>query len=121
MAAPHVAGVAALAGRPTRAGTARRAPALVSTADPAKVAGYNVSRGGVGLVDTAQAVGGRAFANGDQDGGHGRHLRERSLSFGFEESAGTFPEGKHTVVNKGKRAVNYRRRPRHRRSRSGAT
>ncbi len=110
MAAPHVAGVAALGVEAHPGWTSQEiSSALVTTADPAKVAGYSVSRGGAGLVDTAQVVGGTTLAYGDTTEATGGTVRQPSLSFGFDESAGTFTETRTiTVVNKGKRAVNYR-------------
>ena len=64
MASPHVAGVAALTVQAHPTWTASEiAAAIVSTADPEKVAGENLVRGGVGLVDAAQAV----ATTGDRD------------------------------------------------------
>lgn len=109
MAAPHVAGVAALAVQSHPSWSAAEvASAVVSTADPDKVAGQNLVRGGVGLVDAAQAVAQQVTATGDvfrtQDG----RLRESALSFGFQESAQAF-QGKKTVAltNDGTEPVTY--------------
>lgn len=109
MAAPHVAGVAAL-GVEAHPGWSSEeiSSALVTTADPAKVAGYSVSRGGTGLVDAAQVVGGEVVAYGDTTESSAGTVRQPSLSFGFAESAGTFSQTRSvTVQNKGNKAVTY--------------
>ncbi|MBO8810238.1 S8 family serine peptidase, partial [Staphylococcus aureus] len=66
MAAPHVAGVAALARQAHKGWDSNQiSAALVSTADPANVAGYRLTLGG-GLVDTKQVVNTTVFAIGDE-------------------------------------------------------
>ncbi|WP_342001577.1 S8 family serine peptidase [Microbacterium sp. LWH7-1.2] len=109
MAAPHVAGVAALAVEAHPAWSASEvASVLVSTADPDKVVGQNLVRGGVGLVDTAQAVAEQVTATGDSFKTEDGKLRETALSFGFQETAKTF-QGKKTVTvtNYGSEPVTY--------------
>nr|WP_194425434.1 S8 family serine peptidase [Microbacterium aquimaris] len=87
MAAPHVAGVAALVVESHPDWTAPQVgAAIVSTADPEKVAGQSNTRGGVGLVDTAQAVATQVTATGDAFRTESGWAREAGLSFGFEES-----------------------------------
>lgn len=109
MAAPHVAGVAALAvqAHPTWS-AAEVASVLVSTADPDKVAGQNLVRGGVGLVDAAQVVAQQVTANGDSFKTEDGKLRQSGLNFGFAESAKSF-QGKKTVTvtNYGTQPVTY--------------
>ncbi|WP_363358204.1 S8 family peptidase [Microbacterium sp. LMI12-1-1.1] len=109
MAAPHVAGVAALAveAHPTWKAS-EVASVLVSTADPEKVAGQNLVRGGVGLVDPAQAVGQQVTATGDAFKTEDGRLREAALSFGFVESSRDFRDKKSvTLTNYGTEAVTY--------------
>ena len=110
MAAPHVAGAAALAVQAHPAWKpAEIAAALVSTADPASVAGQQLSRGGVGLVDIAQAVTTKVTATGDAFRTDDGWLRESALSFGFQESSQGFGGVKTiTIENHGSRAVTYR-------------
>ncbi|RZI83783.1 MAG: peptidase S8 and S53 subtilisin kexin sedolisin, partial [Microbacterium sp.] len=109
MAAPHVAGVAALTVQSHPSWTAPQvAAAIVSTADPEKVAGQRLTLGGVGLVDTAQAVGTTVTATGDAFRTDSGWARESSLSFGFQESALGFGGVKTvTITNQGKKAVTY--------------
>jgi subtilisin family serine protease len=109
MASPHVAGVAALAVQAHPAWTAAEvASVITSTADPEKVAGQNLVRGGVGLVDPAQVVAQQVTATGDAFKTDNGRLREAALSFGFQESARAF-QGKKTVqlTNYGSQAVTY--------------
>ncbi|WP_292833379.1 S8 family serine peptidase [Microbacterium sp.] len=87
MAAPHVAGVAALSVQAHPAWNAPQvAASVVSTADPDKVAGQSLTLGGVGLVDPAQAVATSVTATGDGFRTESGWARESALSFGFQES-----------------------------------
>ena len=107
MAAPHVAGVAALGvqAHPEWSGQDVSA-ALVSTADPAEVAGYRLTLGG-GLVDPAGLVNAETFAYGDSAKGKGA-FRESTLSFGFAELARDFTATRTvTVVNRSASARTY--------------
>ena len=107
MAAPHVAGVAALGvqAHPDWTGQDVSA-ALVSTADPAEVAGYRLTLGG-GLVDPAALVDTETFAYGDSARGRNAY-RESTLSFGFAEVARDFSATRTvTVVNRGTSARTY--------------
>jgi subtilisin family serine protease len=85
MATPHVTGVAALTvqAHPTWKVADIKA-AIVGTGDPAKVAGFKVSRGGVGEVQPAASTATQVLAtpNGDKFAG--------ALNFGFEELTGDF-------------------------------
>ena len=110
MAAPHVAGVAALAVQAhPKWNAAEIASALVTTADPEKVAGQQLVRGGVGLVDTAQAVSTQVVVGGDPYRTASGWFREPSLSFGFAEPSASFSGFKTLVIeNKGKKAVTYK-------------
>lgn len=110
MAAPHVAGVAALAVQAHPGWKAADvSAAVVSSADPEKVAGQDLTRGGVGLVDTAQAVATQVTATGDAFRTDSGWLRESALSFGFQESWLGFAGVKTiTVTNHGKKAVSYK-------------
>lgn len=109
MAAPHVAGVAALTVQSHPKWSAPEvAAAIVSTADPDKVAGQNLTIGGVGLVDTAQAVATKVTATGDAFRTESGWARESALSFGVQESALGFGGVKTvTVTNHGKKAVTF--------------
>ncbi len=87
MAAPHVAGVAALSVEAHPAWAAPQvAASLVSTSDPDQVAGQRLTLGGVGLVDAAQAVATSVTATGDAFRTESGWARESALSFGFQES-----------------------------------
>lgn len=110
MAAPHVAGIAALTVQAHRGWTASDvAAALVSTADPAKVSGYRLTLGGAGLVDTAQSVGTKVVATGDTYVSGTESYKEPSLSFGLAEFNGTFRGTKTvTLVNHGTQAMTFR-------------
>ena len=109
MAAPHVAGVAALGVQAHPGWTSEEiSSSLVTTADPSGIAGYKLSRGGAGLVDTSQVVRGTSVAYGDETAAAGGTVRQPSVSFGFAESGTTFSESRTvTVANKGKKAVTY--------------
>ncbi|MCK6081712.1 S8 family serine peptidase [Microbacterium sp. EYE_5] len=109
MAAPHVAGVAALSVQAHPEWDAEQvAAALVSTADPDKVAGLDPTRGGLGLVDTAQAVGTSVTATGDAFETESGRLRESALSFGFQESTKSLGgKKKVTVRNDGSKSVTF--------------
>ena len=102
MAAPNVAGVAALGVQAHPEWTGQEvAAALVSTSDPRDIAGYRLTRGG-GLVDTAALVNGQVFAYGDTVAAGDGTYRESVLSFGFAELGADFKATKTvTVVNKG--------------------
>lgn len=110
MAAPHVAGVAALSVQAHPKWTAPQvAASVVSTADPEKVAGQNLVIGGVGLVDAAQAVSTTVTATGDAFRTESGWARESALSFGFQESPLGFGGIKTvTVRNDGTKPVTYK-------------
>ncbi|WP_240642474.1 S8 family peptidase [Microbacterium sulfonylureivorans] len=110
MAAPHVAGVAALTVQSHPGWKAGEiAAAVVSSADPEKVAGQQMTRGGVGLVDAAQAVATKVTATGDAFRTDSGWLRESALSFGFQESWIGFAGLKTiTITNHGDKAVTYK-------------
>ncbi|WP_246159831.1 S8 family peptidase [Microbacterium rhizomatis] len=109
MAAPHVAGVAALTVQAHPGWKASQiSAAVVSTADPEGVAAVNPTRGGLGLVDAAQAVSTQVTATGDAFRTDSGWLRESALSFGFQESALGFAGVKTiTVENKSNHSVTY--------------
>jgi len=109
MAAPHVAGVAALTVQSHPTWSAPQvAAAIVSTADPDKVAGQSLTLGGLGLVDTAQAVATQVTASGDAFRTESGWARESALSFGFQESALGFGGVKTvTIKNHGKKSVTF--------------
>ncbi|SIT87917.1 PA domain-containing protein [Microbacterium sp. RU33B] len=110
MAAPHVAGVAALTVQSHPAWTAQQiSAAVVGTADPEKVAGQSLTLGGVGLVDTAQAVATKVTATGDAFRTESGWAREAALSFGVQESWLGFGGIKTiTIENKGDKSVTYK-------------
>lgn len=110
MAAPHVAGVAALSVQAHPKWSAPQvAASIVSTADPEKVAGQSLTLGGVGLVDTAQAVATTVTATGDAFRTESGWARESALSFGFQESNIGFGGVKTvTIRNDGKKSVTYK-------------
>ncbi len=109
MAAPHVAGVAALSVQAHPAWSSPQvAASIVSTADPEKVAGQDLTIGGVGLVDAAQAVATTVTATGDAFRTESGWARESALSFGFQESPFGFAGIKTvTVRNDGTTPVTY--------------
>jgi subtilisin family serine protease len=110
MAAPHVAGVAALAvqAHPTWRAS-QIASAIVGTADPEKVEKDNSVRlGGTGLVDPAQVVATQAFVTGDRYFSKAGAVWEDSLSFGFAESNTSFVKSRTiTITNTGRVPVTY--------------
>jgi subtilisin family serine protease len=93
MAAPHVAGVAALTrqARPHWSVAAIKA-AIVNTGDPAQVTGYRTSRGGTGLVQPGASTVAQVVAHSDD----GRFLP--ALNFGFEEFTRDFRDSKTVVL-----------------------
>lgn len=109
MAAPHVAGVAALNVQAHPDWDARAISAnLVNTADPAKVGDYRLTLGGGGLVDTAQSVASKVTAVGDRYATNAGFFHEPSLSFGFAESTTRFSETRTvTLTNRGTSPVTY--------------
>ena len=80
MAAPHVAGVAALTrqAHPTWS-VAQINAAIVNTGDPAQVASHRISRGGTGLVQPGKSTLSQVVATEDD------HRFSVSLNFGLEE------------------------------------
>jgi len=108
MASPHVAGVAALARQAHKKWNAQQiSAALVTTADPAKVAGYRLTLGG-GLVDTKQVVKTSVFAYGDSYKTKAGTVTEGTLSYGFSEPSGTYQGVKKlTLVNKGSKKATF--------------
>ncbi|MDL9979029.1 S8 family serine peptidase [Microbacterium sp. ASV49] len=109
MAAPHVAGVAALAVQAhPKWSSADIASAIISTANPDMVAGRNLVRGGVGLVNPAQVVATQVTAVGDNYKTDNGKSRQAELNFGFQESSKDFKGTKQvTLVNHGNAAVTY--------------
>jgi subtilisin family serine protease len=109
MAAPHVAGVAALSAQAHPEWSAPQlAASVVSTADPDKVVGESITIGGLGLVDAAQAVATTVTATGDAFRTESGWAREAALSFGFQESPLGFGGIKTvTVRNDGPAPVTY--------------
>lgn len=108
MAAPNVAGVAALGvqAHPEWSGQ-DVTDALSSTAVPADVADYRLTRGG-GLVNAGALVNSSVFAYGDSVDVDGTAVHEAGLSFGFAELAKDFTGTKTvTVVNKGTSARTF--------------
>lgn len=107
-AAPQVAGVAALAvqAHPGWSGP-RIAAALVSTASPDAVTGYNPVLGG-GLVNAARAVGTTTVAQGDSYRVTAGRVSTSALSFGFQESTSMLGGRRTiTITNAGPRPVTY--------------
>lgn len=111
MAAPHVAGVAALAVQAhPRWRASQIASAIVGTADPEKLAEHanSITMGGTGLVDPAQAVATQTFVTGDKYFDSSGVVWEDSLSFGFAESNTSFVKTKSfTISNTGATPVTY--------------
>lgn len=110
MAAPHVAGVAALAVQSHPSWRADQvAAAVVATSDPGGIAGYSVTGAGAGLVDPVQAVNTKTVVTGDQFRTKAGKVREASLSFGFAEPSSSYRAIKTiTVTNTSSSAVSYR-------------
>ena len=101
MAAPHVAGVAALVrqARPDASVETLKA-AIVNTADPEGTADYSTLRLGAGLVDADEAVRTPVVAVGDRG--------TSSLSFGFVESERAVTEQRTvTLRNSGRAPVRF--------------
>ena len=109
MAAPHVAGVAALTVQAHPAWSAGDlSAAVVSTADADKVKDYRLTLVGNGLVDTAQAVGTSVVAAGDSYEVGGVPALDEALSFGFAEPTSSFTGTKTvTLTNHGSSAATY--------------
>jgi subtilisin family serine protease len=108
MAAPHVAGVAALGVQAHPTWSAQAVAAAVSnTADPEKVEHYSVTLGG-GLVDAAQTVKTQSFVTGDSFRTAFGQASEATLSFGFAEPMKAFLGTRIlTIANRGTKAVTY--------------
>ena len=108
MAAPHVAGVAALGVQAHPAWSAEGvAAAVANTADPQKVADYSVTIGG-SLVDAAQTVKTTTFVTGDSFRTTSGQAAESTLSFGFAEPRRAFVGTRTlTIHNRGTRAATY--------------
>lgn len=87
MAAPHVAGVAALTHQAYPRWSARDIKAaIVNTANPAGVLGYRTSRGGTGLVQPAGSTRTLVVASASNS------KFEVALNFGFEELKSDYSE-----------------------------
>ncbi len=103
MASPHVAGVAALTRQAKpHWSVADIKAAIVNTADPAKVTGHRISRGGTGLVQPALATVSQVVAR-DED-----NRLSPALSFGVEELDSDFVGTKTIKVkNNGRNAATF--------------
>ena len=110
MAAPHVAGVAALAvqAHPTWS-AADVSSVLISTADPTKVNSSALALGGTGLVNAAKAVATKVIATGDSYTTKSGHKHEATLSFGLTEPSSSYSGSRTiTLTNKGSKSVTYK-------------
>lgn len=109
MAAPHVAGVAALTVQAHPGWTASQiAAAVVGTADADGVAGYQVTQSGAGLVDAMQAINTQTVVTGDSYRAEAGRVQEATLSFGFDEFAKTYRDTRTiTITNLSDRPVTY--------------
>ena len=109
MAAPHVTGVAALAVQAHPAWSSNDvSTAIVSTADPSKVDGQDLTLGGVGLVDPAAVVATQVTASGDAYDTTNGTFREDGLNFGYQESSTTFKATKQVqLTNHGTSAATF--------------
>ncbi|HET8778128.1 MAG TPA: S8 family serine peptidase [Candidatus Limnocylindria bacterium] len=96
MASPHVAGVAALVRESHPDWTVEDINAAIQNyADPAGLKNYRLTRGGTGLVDTAESVAAQVVALGtsgpaEDPDGNPVDFRTPSLSFGFAELGAAF-------------------------------
>jgi hypothetical protein len=101
MAAPHAAGIAALVRQSHPRWTPEQVKAaLQSTANPARVTGFDVARGGTGLVQARTAVETAAYA-WTPDG-------LNALAFGFRHLSGATRQVKsYRITNTSTRPVTY--------------
>ncbi|HJP70198.1 MAG TPA: S8 family serine peptidase [Candidatus Limnocylindria bacterium] len=103
MASPHVAGVAALVRESHPDWSVEDINAAIENyADPAGLKNYRLTRGGAGLVDTAESVAAQVVALGtsgpaEDPEGNPVDFRTPSLSFGFAE-LGTAFNGSQTLT-----------------------